>query len=365
MNHQDVVEATGEWTHPPFSGEVFDGKLWGRGTLDDKGGLYSMLQAAEELIEEGFVPACDIWFESSVTEETNGVGCDTISQELERRGMRFSMVLDEGGMMLDEPIAGAKGTFAMIGVGEKGYCDIKFTARSKGGHASTPPKDTPLVRLGKFMAEADKATIFPCKMTPAIQEMFERLAPAVDGPLGKVFANAGKFSKLLEKVMPTVSTDACALLRTTLAFTMAQGSQGYNVLPQEAWVIANMRYSHHQGRQASLDAVEKLAKKYDIEMEVLDPGFESKLSPYDTDGFHLLEDAVAAVFPGVTATPYVMNGASDCRFMSRVSDNCYRFVPHKISQSQLKTIHGIDENLDVSCLVPGIDWYKHLMSHVK
>ena len=109
MNHHDVVEPNGAWTHDPFSGEIADGKLWGRGTLDDKGGLWAMLQAAEELIEEGFVPAQDIWFSSASTEETTGAGADAISAWFLSQGIRFRMCFDEGGMILTEPIPGAKG----------------------------------------------------------------------------------------------------------------------------------------------------------------------------------------------------------------------------------------------------------------
>ena len=96
MNHHDVVEASGEWTHPAFSGEIADGKVWGRGTLDTKGGLWGMLQAADELAREGFVPARDVYFMSTCCEETTGAGADTISKALLERGIRFAMVLDEG-----------------------------------------------------------------------------------------------------------------------------------------------------------------------------------------------------------------------------------------------------------------------------
>ena len=149
MNHHDVVEASGEWTHPAFSGEIADGKVWGRGTLDTKGGLAMMLQAAEELIKEGFTPKRDTYFVTACTEEVGGEGGDAISRALQERNMTFHMVLDEGGMILYDPIGGADGTFAMIGVGEKGYMDLKFTAKSNGGHASAPGKNTPLVRLAK------------------------------------------------------------------------------------------------------------------------------------------------------------------------------------------------------------------------
>ena len=257
MNHMDVVEAQGKWTHEPFSGDIADGKLWGRGTLDTKGGLWGMLQAADELAEAGFVPETDIYFESACTEEVGGEGAMEISEVLYERGIRFSMILDEGGMIVSEPIGGAKGNFAMVGMGEKGCAELKFIARSGGGHASTPEKDTPLVRLGKFMQEADSQSIFKAELSPVIQEMFNRLAPHIDGPLGTILGKSNLFKPLITAVMPKVSATAGALLRTTIAFTMANGSEARNVIPAEAWVVGNMRVSHHQGYESSLAAIKK------------------------------------------------------------------------------------------------------------
>jgi len=261
MNHHDVVEAPGTWTHPPFSGTIANGKLWGRGTLDTKGGLWAMLQAAEELARQGFVPRQDIYFLSTCDEEQGGKGADRISSELLRRGIRFSMVLDEGGMILHEPIGGAKGTFAMVGLGEKGCADLKFIARSSGGHASTPGKDTPLVRLGKFMVEAEKGHLFPAEISPTIRAMFAALSRSMTGPMKFILGHSGLFQPLLVRVMPRISNTANAMLKTTIAFTMASGADGSNVLPQEAWVIGNMRYSHHQGCGKSIEAVKKLAER--------------------------------------------------------------------------------------------------------
>lgn len=364
MSHHDVVEATGEWTHEPFSGEIADGKIWGRGTVDTKGNLWAMLQAAEEMVKEGFVPDCDIYFESACNEETTGEGADAITRELEKRGIRFRMTLDEGGMIMYDPIGGADGTFAMIGVGEKGCADLKFVAKSKGGHASTPVKDTPLVRLGKFMAEADKAKCFDVQMNPIIEEMFKRMGTATKGALGFLFRNVSFFKPLLCKVMPSVSATAGAMLKTTLAFTMAEGSEGTNVLPQEAWVIGNMRFSHHQGQQDSFDKIRQLAAKFDIEMEIPDPGFESHLTDYRSEGFKLCEEAVKEVFPGVIPSPYIMTGASDSRYFSRVSDCCLRFAPFLIDDQQLDSIHGIDENINVDTLAGAVDFFKSIIRRV-
>ena len=364
MSHHDVVEAAGNWTHPPFSGMIGGGKVWGRGTLDTKCSLWAMLQAAEELIGEGFVPDRDIYFESSCNEETSGEGAEAISAALEQRGLRFFAVFDEGGMILTEPIGGVHGTFAMVGVGEKGTVDLKFTARANGGHASTPGKNTPLVRLGKFMAAVERSSLFETKLSPVVREMFARMAPYTTGIMKLVFSNTGIFRALLCKVMPMISATAGAMLKTTVAFTMCQGSEGRNVLPQEAWVIGNMRYSHHQGREASIEAIRALAAKYGIETEALDTGMALSIADYRAEPFRLVERAVQEIFPGVVPAPYIMTGASDSRFFERVCDSCIRFAPFLISEKQLDSIHGVDENIDVSTLGTAVDFYKYIIREV-
>ena len=364
MNHHDVVEAPGNWKYPPFSGTIAEGKLWGRGTLDTKTGLWAMLQAAEELVSDGFVPKQDVYFLSACTEETDGSGARSISQTLAQRGIRFQLVLDEGGVILDEPIGGANGTFAMIGLGEKGCADLKFVARSAGGHASTPGKNTPLVRLGKFMAAVETEDLFQAEMHPVIQEMLLRISATMPQPLNFILGHPRWFKKWLVKLMPEVSEAAGAMLKTTLAFTMAKGSEGSNVLPQEAWVMGNMRYSHHQGGEASIEAVRKLAAKFDVETVVVDPGFSSDMSDYRSDGFRLVEKAVKAVFPGVIPSPYLMTGASDSRFMGSICDTCIRFAPIHVSDAQMDSIHGIDENVNLSALAPAVDFYKYILTEV-
>jgi len=362
MNHHDVVEASGSWKYAPFSGTIAEEKVWGRGTLDTKGGLWAMLQAANELVEEGFVPARDVYFLSTCNEEQGGDGADCISKILLERGIRFYMVLDEGGMILHEPIDGAKGTYAMVGVGEKGCVDLKFTARSNGGHASTPGRNTPLVRLGKFMVEAEKGKVFPAAISPTVGEMFTRVSETMHGPMKFFLGNAQLFKPILVRVMPLVSGAANAMLKTTLAFTMAAGSKGRNVLPEEAWVIGNMRYSHHQGGNNSIQAITKLAEKYNLETTVLDPVFDSPVSDYQSEAFQLVERAVSKIFPGTRTSPYVMNGASDSRYLSRVCDNCLRFTPFLISHEQMDSIHGINENVDMSALAPAVDFYRYIIT---
>lgn len=361
MNHHDVVEAGGEWRHDPFSGDIADGRLWGRGVLDDKGGLWAMLQAADDLIREGYVPPHDIWFSSSSTEETTGCGADEITRWFEQRGIRFRLCLDEGGFILHDPLKGVKGSFAMIGVGEKGCADLKFTARSRGGHASMPPKNSPLVRLGKFMAEADRQQIFTAQINPAVCEMLRSFAPSMRGRKADIIGRPELFQHMLVPVLLSMSPQAASMLRTTVAFTMARGSDSANVLPAEASVVANIRYSHHQGQQGSFDAIRKLAEKYDLEMEVLDPGIPSGITDCTGEGYARVRQAVEAVFPDVTPAPYLLSGASDARFFDRISDHTLRFLPFFADDAQIASIHGIDENICLDTLAPAVKFYRFMM----
>lgn len=361
MNHQDVVPAEGDWSYPPFEAKIVDGKMWGRGTLDTKSGLFSMLQAAEELIEKGFVPKQDVYFESACNEEIDGRGCNDISNALKDRGIKFKYSLDEGGMILNEPIDGAKATYAMIGCAERGRAELRFIAKSSGGHASTPGKDTPLVRLGKMMAYMDDHNIFEVEVADTIVEMLKRLSTSMSGAKAFIFKNAKTFKPILKKIMPGIETTK-GMVQTTLAFTMAQGSEASNVLPQSAMVIGDMRTSLHEGYEHSLKVVRDIAKKFDVEVEVDVPAIESNIADYNAEGFKTCERAIEEVYKGeVKVAPYYMNQCSDSRFISRVCDNCLRFTPFIITHEQMHSIHGLDENLDLECLDKAVDFYKFLM----
>jgi carboxypeptidase PM20D1 len=214
------------------------------------------------------------------------------------------------------------------------------------------------------MAEAEKAECFDVYMSDTVKEMLSRFSPTMSGIMKTACSNVNAFKPVLKKVMPMISPAGAALLRTTLAFTMSKGSDGTNVIPQEAWVVGNMRFSHHQGKKSSVDAITALAKKYDIETIVLDDGGESKITDFNGEQFKFLEKAVNTVFPQYKPVPYIMNGASDSRYFTRVCDNCLRFVPFRIDNQQLNSVHGIDENVDIDTLPIAVDFYKYVIKEV-
>ncbi len=358
MSHMDVVPAGPGWSHDPFGGEISDGRVWGRGTADTKASVMAFYQAAEELLEENYVPPVDVYLCSGCTEEVGGDGAPKIAAWLKERGIRLAMLCDEGGAIIEEPIGGIPGYFAMVGVYEKGMGDLKFTARSAGGHASAPGKNTPIPRLAKFIARVEKKTPMKVKFSPEVEAMFSRLAPYASFPLHLVLGNLWLFKPLLKKALPAISPQGAAMLQTTVAFTMQKGSDGYNVIPQEAYATANLRFIPHQKAAESVDVLTKLAAKYGLETEVLVADDPSPKLDLSGRAFRLTEEAIARTFPGLPASPYVVTGATDCRFYEDVCDNCVRFAPVVYGPEQMKGMHGIDENIETNCLPGAVEYYK-------
>ena len=155
------------------------------------------------------------------------------------------------------------------------------------------------------------------------------------------------------------------MLQTTLAFTMGKGSDGYNVLPQEAYVTGNMRFIPHQPTDESIELIKRIAKKYDIETEIIIAEHPCPAVSYECPQFALLEETLHEVYPGVAVTPYIMTGGTDARYYSEVCDNCLRFAPLYINKQQFEGIHGLNENISTRVLPLGVDFFKTLIKKAR
>lgn len=362
MAHSDVVPAAGEWDHPPFAGEIADGCVWGRGAMDTKGSLCALFNAVEELLAEGYTPPCDVYLASSNNEEIMGDGAPNTVTWLTDHGVKLDLVLDEGGAVIEAPMPGLNGKYAMLGVLEKGYADVRFTAVSAGGHSSTPPKGTPLARLAAFVNRVETRPPFPVKITPPVKAMFAAMAPDMAFPFRLLFGNLWLFGPLLKRVIPKVSGQAGALLHTTCVFTMAQGSDAPNVIPAQASVTANLRFMVHQGREASLQALEKLANKYGLRMEVLYACDCSPVVDVHSAGYAYIRQCVREVFPEAGIAPYVMLGGTDAKHYAKVCDCALRFAPTVLTPQQLASMHASNENLSVDALARAVAFYRRVLT---
>ncbi len=361
MSHQDVVPAEGTWEHAPFSGDIADGKVFGRGAADTKCSVMAFFEAVEELLAEGYTPTVDVYLASSCTEEWAGDGAPKIVNELKRRGVDLFLLCDEGGGIIEDPIAGINGNFAMVGIFEKGKGDVLFTAESNGGHASAPSKNSPIARLAAFVNEVETDPPFKKKLMPEVAAMFDTLAPYASFGLRLVFGNLWLFRPLLVAVMPALSAQAGAMLKTTIAFTVQTGSDAYNVIPQKATLGANMRFIPHQGEKESLRIIRNVAEKHGLTTEVLHANDCTEPVDINGEGYLLFKDVINETFPGLPVSPYVMTGATDAQFYRDVCKNCLRFAPVIYGPEHMKGMHGLNENIEYNCLPGAVRFYKNLI----
>ena len=359
MGHQDVVPATDEgWRVGAFSGAVIDGDLYGRGAMDCKSTMYVELQAVEELLAEGFVPPCDVYLSYSINEETGGDGAAAVVRHLKEKGITFAIVIDEGGAVIEQAVDGMDRPYAVLGITEKGYMDVKITARGKGGHSSTPPRNTPAARLFAFANEIERERPFEKKLLPEVEEMFSAMAPSFPFPLRLVLGNVKLFKPLLMALMPVVSPFGEAVMATTCCFTMMKGSDAANVIPKEPYLVANLRTSVHQNCQQSLAVLKKYVDKHDLELEVLMQRDASPISNIHSKEFAYLTDCIAKQFPDVGIAPYVIMGGTDCRHFHALTENAIRFCPVRMTTQQSASCHAVDENVTLKALAEGVRFFK-------
>ena len=362
MGHQDVVPTSDQgWSVPAYSGAVVDGNLYGRGALDCKSTMLVELQAVEELLEEGFVPPCDVWLEFSINEETGGPGAANAVQYLQDKGLRFALVLDEGGAIMDRAVPGMDRPYAVIGITEKGYMDLKITAKGKGGHSSTPPRNTPAARLFAFANEIEKKRPFRKELRAETVEMFQAMAPSFGFGLRFALGNLWLLKPLVMALMPMISPFGEALMATTCCFTMMKGSDAPNVIPKEPYLVANLRTSVHQGCEATLAVMQKYADKYDLQIEVLQQRDASPVSNIHSGEYAYVVDCIRKQFPDVGVAPYIIMGGTDCRHFHAVTENALRFSPVRMTQAQSASCHAVDENVTVSALAEGVRFFKQFL----
>ncbi|MBI9009497.1 MAG: M20/M25/M40 family metallo-hydrolase [Tenericutes bacterium] len=359
MAHQDVVPANADdWEFEPFSGKVTDTEIYGRGTLDTKSTLYAFFKACDELIRDGFVPEQDIYISSATDEEISGDGALKSVEYLKKNGVKPYIVLDEGGAIVSDSLPSVKTPMAMIGVIEKGYCNIRLTARSKGGHSSTPPKNSPIARLAAFITECEKNFPMKTKMLPEVADIFKKAAPRMSFGYRFLFGNFWLFKPLITALLPMLNSYGRALLSTTIAFTMCKGSNAENVIPSEAYVIANLRTQPFQDVDESFEVMKKLAAKFDIEALITERRDSSPISSTSNAAYKYLLEIIAKNYPDAVASPYIMLGGTDCRFFSEITESAFRFSPVRLNNKELSKMHGKNESIKKTALTEAKRFYK-------
>ncbi|KJQ53815.1 M20/M25/M40 family metallo-hydrolase [Microbacterium sp. SA39] len=365
MAHYDVVpvDESDAWTHPPFAGVIADGSVYGRGALDDKGPLIVVLEAVENLLADGFVPARDVYLSFGGNEETYGHAAEEIARVLRDRDIVPWLVVDEGGAVVDAPLPFVPGRAAMIGVGEKGVMTVQLTARGAGGHASAPPSLTAVRRIARAVDRLGPATFRP-RTPAAIGRMLSQLATRTPGPARPLLRLLGAAPLLTARVFAVLGGEPAALIRTTVAPTMQSGGTAANVLPSQASATVNLRLALGETTQQTVFRVRRRIRDPLVKVEVLEASEPSPESPTDNVQFALLAAALEVSHPGIPAVPYVMMAATDSRHFHRFSPAVYRFAPLEMSNAQRSSIHGVDESVEIAALERGERFHRALLEQL-
>ncbi|GAA5229400.1 M20 family peptidase [Arthrobacter cryoconiti] len=365
MAHYDVVpvDERDDWTHPGFSGYQDGTYVWGRGALDDKGAMVVILAAVESLLAQGFAPASDIYLSFGNNEESAGDSAMVAAETLRSRVVRPWFVLDEGGAVAVNAFPGLTAPAAVIGVSEKGILDLELLARGAGGHASTPPRMGATARLARAIMALER-TPFPSSMPDPIVEMMRRIGSHSSFGMRLITANMWAFKPLLTRAFAWVGDETRALTRTTVAFTMLEGSKASNVLASSARANANIRIAVGETVDTVVERVRRIIDDPDIELLVRGGHNPSPVSPTDNEQFALLSKCVAAAYPQAVVMPYVQTGATDSRNFTDICPAVYRFSPLLMDESDRASLHAVNEKVRIASLGAGVVFYRKLIQNV-
>jgi carboxypeptidase PM20D1 len=366
MGHLDVVpaETTGRsWQHPPFSGAIVDGSVWGRGAIDDKSGVLGILEAAEALVASGFTPERYVYFAFGHNEEgdDDASGAGEIAAHLGRLGVHDAWLLDEGGLIYDR-VVGVPRPVALIGIAEKNPVIFELRVTAAGGHASMPPRESAVGILGRALDRLERHPM-KARLDGAAREMFTTLTPEMSLPMRAVFANLW-LTKPIVLWQMAAKPEINASIRTTIAPTMLEASPKVNVLATSARAVLNVRLLPGDTMAAVAAHMKSAIADERVEVvAVAGSGPPIRISPTDTVKFGRLQSAIRAVYPDIVVSPYLTMAATDSRFYARIAPSIYRFLPISLAGA-LEAVHGVDERVRIDAYEKGIRTYATILEEL-
>jgi carboxypeptidase PM20D1 len=330
--HQDVVpieeNTRNLWSAEPFSGAFKNNTIYGRGAIDNKCNLISMLEATEKLLQQGFQPERTIYFVFGQDEEIGGrKGAQPIAKLLEARNIKAALLIDEGGLVTKEKVPGLTKPVALIATAEKGYMSLEFSVQKKGGHSSMPEQETAIDILMHALT-AIHENPFPAHIDKATQGFIDYLGPEMKFPNNMAFANQWLFKSLiiksLDKVPPTR-----AMIHTTGVTTILDAGVKDNVVPTIATATVNFRLLPGDSAKVVIQKVKEIIKDDRVEVKIKNALANEATSSFSADGlgFQKIHKIVKQTYDNIIVTPFLLIGGTDSRYFSKISDNIVKFSP--------------------------------------
>jgi carboxypeptidase PM20D1 len=362
--HLDVVPADpstlDQWEHDPFSGEIKDGFVWGRGTLDIKSQVVALMETVENLLRANYQPERTIMLAFGHDEEIGGLqGAHEIAETLKAEGVELYAVLDEGGMVAENVLPSIEMPTALVGNAEKGYLTLVFEVTAQPGHSSMPPAQSALGILSRAMARLESRPL-PARLTH-VKPLMHAVGPAAPFSAQLAMANTWLLGRPLRKALLSRPSTAAAV-RTTTAVTQMHGGIKDNVLPARAQAAANFRLLPGDTIASVCEHVRKVIHDERVHFEPAHRGAweATPVCPADDNAFQELERTIRQVFGNIPVAPYVVMGATDARHYTPVCGNVYRFTPIVMQQSDLDRFHGINERIPTAALATMVKFYTQI-----
>ncbi|HEX5372633.1 MAG TPA: M20 family peptidase [Aquabacterium sp.] len=365
LAHQDVVPVApgteDRWTHPPFSGAVVDGFVWGRGAWDNKSSVMGLMEAVEVLARSGFKPRQTLYLALGADEEVGGKeGAVAMAALLRQQGVKLRFVLDEGLVITHGMVPGVSKPVALIGMAEKGFMTLKLTAVAQPGHSSMPPPRSAIGVLGEAVARVE-AQPMPARLQGLPRQMFEAVAPEMDTVMRGLMSNIWLTEPLLLRQLEKIpSTNA--MVRTTGVATVFQAGERENVMVGQASALINFRLLPGDRSEAVIDHVRRVVAGLDVRVERQPWVNEaSPVSSAQTSAYRLLSRSLRELQPDVVVAPGLLVGATDSRHYADLTESIFRFAPMHAAQADLAMFHGTNERISVRNYAQMIQFYERLM----
>jgi carboxypeptidase PM20D1 len=351
-----------DWQEDAFSGAIKDGKIWGRGTLDDKLSVFAILEAAELQLTAGFKPKRTLYFAFGHDEEIGGEnGAGKIAALLKGRGVKLAFTLDEGMVIVQGIMPSVEAPIAFIALAEKGYLTLKLTATTEGGHSSIPPRTTAIGKIAKAVFQLEENR-FPAALNSPASDMFDTLAPHMDLPLKAIISNRWLLEPLLVSELAKGGATN-AIVRTTTAVTIAEGGTKDNVLPSTATATINFRLLPGTSIDNVIEHVRAAIDDPDIDIAVKQGNEASRVSSMSADGYRIIEKTIRETLPDVLVSPGLMLAGSDSKHYEAIAENSYRFLPMRFGPEDIARVHGTNERIYIDNYVEIIQFYRQLMEN--
>ncbi|KAF0974786.1 hypothetical protein FDP41_006260 [Naegleria fowleri] len=394
--HVDVVPINDEskWIYPPFSGMIVNDSsqqqqqqqyLYGRGTLDDKNGVYEILEALNQLRRENLLqqPDRDIYVVIGMDEEIGGEhGAKKVTSYFLKKNITFAFILDEGGMIADQQFPTIHSPVAFVANAEKGFCNFEIKVQCEPGHSSMPSiHHTCISKLSKAMIQIENN---PMKAHLSIlRNMMSQLAPLSSSLVFKMIAaNMDLFSPFLDFALNYLGGAPNAVTRTTFAPTIISAGVAANVLPSTGTLLVNTRLSPYDRIEDVLKHLEKIlggvgnvgdapsstttttttthtTNNITITVQKTTCDEASRVSCHDCLEFNIIKKSIHQMQPDAFVVPYLFIAGSDSKHYRKLSDYAYGYLPMRLMKANqdLARIHGHNERISTQNYLESVNVY--------